>query len=92
MKEIPLIYLWLHKRITDDAKLSMCKVIGRKQLYHRMSEIFKFPKEYAVPVLKEMENYNMIRSVNRDSIEICPLIIDPLENLSMIYLQVGVYK
>lgn len=90
MNNVPVLYLWIHKRIMDENK--QCYIIERNKLYYRLSELFKIPKSLCVPVLKEMTRYGMVKDHNRDCIEIQPLIMDPIENTSVIYVQAGVFK
>ena len=84
----PVLYLWFHKTIFD--KYGCCK-IEKKVIYETMMERYKVPKCLAVAILREMIILQMFEECNRDNVIIKQCIMNPQENINVIYLKLGIF-
>lgn len=84
MSNIDLVYLFMHKKLKEK---SINNFITKKESVMFLSHTFRIPKKYGYAVLKELEEFGLIRS-SGDSIEILKSKVD-LDNTSDIFKRVG---
>jgi hypothetical protein len=67
---IRLLYLALHNQLTK--KHGINNTLTRKEFYIKLGKHYMIPKSLRYVVIKEMEEMNLIKQVDRDNIEVLP--------------------
>ncbi len=83
-----VLYLWFHKKLYV---IYGYDVITKEEIYIKLGEMYKIPKNLRPPVLKEMVNLGMLNRIGHNEFKINPYIIDPQENTSEIYGSLKMY-
>lgn len=87
--EIGLLYLGLHNQLTK--KFGVNGIVSRKEFYIKIARHGQIPKNLRPLVIKEMEDRQLIKRVNRDAIQILPIDIDIEKDCTQIYRIAGLY-
>ena len=71
--DIPLIYLWIYKKFCD--KWGECNVIvlSKDMVEIVRRTVYQVPKKYDYFILKEMETFKLIESINTQKYKIMGL-------------------
>jgi len=91
--DIKILYLCVHKKLNDMVNFS--RIMKKKDFFFLLGCTYHIPKSLRLFVLKEMEKLNMIEDLGSRSsydIKVNPLIMDPEENLSKFYKELGIWK
>ena len=88
-KKIPLMYLIMHETLIKNYQLSD---VSKVELFNVFSRNFRIKKVFWYPMLKEMEDYKLLKyySGRNSYISILKPPID-LNNTSNLYKSVGLY-
>ena len=85
--KVPLIYLCIHQRLKEKFRF---QTFSNKELLWILGKVYHIKKIYHYPILKELEDFDLINRVNRNEIILLKSNVD-LNNTSKIYRSVGVY-
>lgn len=90
--EYPVIYLYIHKKLIQQAGIN--NVISKNSFYLILGRSHHIPKNLTPVVIKEMEKLGMIKNLGttkNNNIELNPIKIDPEEQVGLLYKKVGLF-
>ena len=85
--KIGLLYLGLHNQLF---KKYGTTIISRKEFFCKLGKHYMIPKNLREFVIKEMTNFELIKRVDRDNIEILRSEIDIEKDANKIYEMCGI--
>lgn len=63
MKQVPILYLWIYKKLVDRGNYL---ITHRKLKEILRRTIHQIPKPLHIKIIREMEEYGLIENVNKD--------------------------
>jgi len=85
-----LLYLGLHNQLVK--KFGVNKIITRKELFCKLGKHSQIPKSLRYLVLKEMEEKQLIKRIDRDNIKILKIEIDLERDTHKLFELAGILK
>jgi hypothetical protein len=86
---IGILYLSLHNLLKK--KYGINNIFPRKKMYCELGKHFIVPKNIRVCVIKELENFNLIRREDRDNIKLLDCEVDLEKDANLFYEQLKLY-
>lgn len=86
--KVGVLYLGLHNQLF---KKYGTTIITRKEFFCKLGKHYMIPKNLRDFVIKEMEEVDLIKRVDRDNVEILKSSIDIEEDCNKIYEMAGIY-
>lgn len=90
--DIGILYLCIHKKL--DEKCNRSRVMYKKDFFTMLGKTFHVPKPAKIIVLKEMEEYGMIKDLGQGrnyNIEVLPLFCDPEHDVHEFYKKMKLF-
>lgn len=87
--EIGILYIGLHNHLIKYFG-SNCNV-RRKDMFAKISRHWLIPKSARCLIIKEMEEKNLIKIINRDEVCILPFDIDLENDINKLYKMAGIF-
>lgn len=84
-----LLYLGLHHQLVR--KFGVNGILSRKEFFIKIGRFQQISRSLRPIVIKEMEERNLIKTINRDKIQILQVDIDLEKDVGKIYKLAGIY-
>ncbi len=85
--KVPIVYLCIHERLKEKFRF---QTFSSKELLWILGKVYHIKKKFHYPILKELQNFNLIDRINRNEIVLLKSNVD-INNTSKIYKSVGLY-
>ena len=84
-----IIYNCIHKKLNE--KVNCTRLMRKRDLYFILAVTYKTPKKIIPLIMKEMEECNIIKDVNKQFIEVKPFKDDIEQKANKLYEKMGIF-